>query len=518
MSHTSLRCLVSSAVVTGLALVALACGPSTPPATTLTPVPSTSASIVASVAPPKVEDFRAKPPAKEGTVTFVAPKIVEGYIGKKGSGMRVLFVERHELPIVAVQVVSNRGAAHTAPGQCAFMAAMLTQGTKKHDAIAFADEMERLGARWGAYCGYDSVVVNGQVLSSKLAAFVPLLAEMVRTPAFDAKEIDRERKKRLTQLQQQKDTPSALAWRAVLSTLYPPGHPYGMPTIGDEATVTAVTKKSLEEAYGRTVVSNAMTLVVVGDVTEAAVMPLLETAFGDMAPKVVAATPPPPAPNPVTEPRIVVIDRPGAVQSTVNIVRVGEKRTTPEWARITLMNYVLGGHFASRINMNLREKHAYTYGAGTSFQMWQMAGPFSAGGEIKSEHTAAAIKEILEELARMRDAKISADELTEAKTGLIDQLPGRFSTMEETAGSLATLAVYALPLDEYATRPARYSATTLDEVQHLAKDYLKADDLRIVIVGDAAKIVPSLEALKFGNVEVRKPKPEPKPEPKKAGK
>ena len=503
------------------AVFLVSCGPSTLPTTTPTPTPSVSASTVGKpTLPPKVEDFRAKPPQKEGTVTFVPPNVVEGHVGKKDGGMRVLLVERHELPIVAVQVVSNRGAAHTAPAQCAFMAAMLTQGTKKHSALAFADEMERLGARWGASCGYDSVVVSGQVLSAKLAAFVPLLAEMVRTPAFDSKEIDRERKKRLTDLQQQKDSPSSLAWRTVLSTLYPAGHPYALPTLGDEASVTAVTKKSLEEAYARTVVANAMTLVVVGDVTEAALMPLLEKGFGDMSHKVVAATPPPPLPNPVSEPRIVVLDRPGAVQSTVNIVRVGEKRNTPEWARLTLMNYVVGGHFASRINMNLREKHAYTYGAGSSFQMWHMAGPFNAGGGIKSEHTAAAIKELLDELARMRDAKISDEELDEAKTGLVDQLPGRFSTMDETAGSLAALAIYALPLDEYATRPARYSATTLDDVQRLAKDYLKADDLRIVIVGDATKIVPSLEALKFGKVEVRKPEPkvEPKPEPKKGGK
>ncbi len=490
-----------------LALALVSCSPAPKPPVDLPPASSASTPASASTTastPPPVADFRSKPPAPEGTVTFTPPKIVELAM-KDGPKLRVLFVERHELPIVAVQVVTDRGATDALPGRCAFMASMLQQGTKKHDALGFADEMERLGARWGSSCGYDSVVVYGQVLSNKLGAFLPLLSEMITTPAFDAKEIERERKKRLTQLQQQKDSPGAISWRTVLSTLYPSEFPYALPTIGDEEAVKAITKAELEAARKATLTPAATTIIVVGDVTEATLMPMLGKAFGgwkEASPKRV------PVPSFLTaakERTILVVDRPGASQSTVSLARVGERRDTPEWAQIFLTNYVFGGHFASRINMNLREAHAYTYGAGSSFSMWQMAGPFTVGGEIKTEHTVAAIKEILHELARMRDQPISDEELAEAKTGLVDQLPGRFATMEDTANALATLVSYHLPLTEYADRPAKVGAVTKADVLRHAKKYLTADDLRIVIVGDAAKLTPGLEALKLGKVEVRKP-------------
>lgn len=502
-----MRAPVLGSVLVSLGIVAGgACSPGTPPAAG-PPAPSastsTSTSASASVAAPV--DPLAKPPAKEGTVTFVPPKIVETKLAT-GPKLRVLLVERHELPIVAVQVVTDRGASQSPPGRCSFMAAMLQQGTKKHDALAYADEMERLGARWGSGCGYDSVNVYGQVLSSKLGAFLPLLAEMVLAPAFDAKEIERERKKRLTQLKQQRDLPGAQSWRAVLEVLYPGPHPYSQPTIGDEAAVKAITRAELEASRKATLVPGTTTIVVVGDVTEATLLPMLGKAFADWkdptAPLVETPSFVSLAPKGVP---ILVIDRPGASQSTVSLARVGELRATPDWAGIHVTNYVFGGHFASRVNMNLREAHAYTYGAGSSFSMWQMPGPFTVGGEIKTEHTAAALKEILGELARLRSEPISDDELAEAKTGLVDQLPGRFSTMEETASSLATLVTYHLPLDEYAVRPQRYAAIGKDDVLRLAKKYMSLDGARIVVVGDAAKIKPGLEALGVGAVEVRKP-------------
>lgn len=494
------------APVLGLVLSG-ACSPGTPPPSGPTPVAS-SASTTASASTPVAApvDPLSKPPAKEGTVTFVPPQIVETALAA-GPKLRVLLVERHELPIVAVQVVTDRGATQSPPGRCSFMAAMLQQGTKKHDALALADEMERLGARWGSGCGYDSVTVWGQVLSSKLSAFLPLVAEMVTTPAFDAKEIERERKKRLTQLKQQRDLPGAQSWRTVLGALYPSGHPYAQPTIGDEAAVTAITRAELEAARKATLVPGVTTIVVVGDVTAATFLPLLGKAFADWKdPTPPLVTPPPVADLSLQKTGgVLLIDRPGAAQSTVSLARVGEARATPDWAALTLTNYVFGGHFASRINMNLREAHAYTYGAGSSFSMWQMPGPFTVGGEIKTEHTAAAVKEILGELARMRTEPIADEELAEAKSGLVDQLPGRFSTMEETASSLATLVTYHLPLDEYAQRPLRYGAVTKDDVLRLAKLHFGVAGFRLVVVGDAAKIQAGLAALGLGPVEVRKP-------------
>ncbi len=201
-------------------------------------------------------------------------------------------------------------------------------------------------------------------------------------------------------------------------------------------------------------------------------------------------------------PKIILVDRPGATQSSLSVVEVGVPRKTPDFDAITIMNAILGGQF-SRINMNLREAHAFTYGAGSNFDMRHGAGPFGAGGEIVREHTGEALVEILKEMSRMRDELVSEEELADAKAYLTKQLPARFETVSATASTLAVLAVYGLPLDEFATRPARWARITREDVQRAAKAHLVESAQHIVLVGDAKVVQAQLEALKLGNLVVR---------------
>ncbi len=506
--------LVRRGFARGLGLVALsllapsvvACGAGTPEPAVISTLPSasvaasSSAPVASASASTPTNPLASAPPA-EGSVTFTPPKIEEA---KLKNGMRVLLVQRHELPIVSVQIVSDRGADQTAPGVCAFMGAMLTQGTKKHGAIALSDELERIGASVGGGCSYDSVSLGGKVITPKLGALVDLLAEMARTSTFDDKEIERERKKRLTSLAQQNDSPGAVVWRTLQGALYPAGHPYAVPLIGDEAAVKSVKRADLLAARAATLTPAATTVVAAGDVTLEQLLPKLEHAFGDWNETAPAAKETPARPANAAGPQIIIVDRPGAPQSTVQAVRVGVPRNTEAFASIFLTNYVFGGHFASRLNMNLREAHAYTYGAGSRFSMWHGPGPFNAGGEIKTDKTADAIKELFGELTRLRDQPISDEELLEAQNGLIDSLPGQFGTVDETASAVAGIAVQHLPIDEYATRVARYRAVNKADVQRVAKELFRSDDMVLVVVGDAAKIEAPLSALGFGKVEVRR--------------
>jgi zinc protease len=168
-----------------------------------------------------------------------------------------------------------------------------------------------------------------------------------------------------------------------------------------------------------------------------------------------------------------------------------------------VMNSILGGMFSSRINLNLREEHAYTYGARSRFAMRHGPGPFTAGGAIFADKTSDAVRELLKEMTRIRDDEVSKEELADAKENLRLQMPGRFETVTDVTSALADIAVYGLPLDEYARRPAQIDAVTAADVKRVARTYLHPDAVRIIVVGDRAKLEPSLRELGVGTLEVR---------------
>jgi predicted Zn-dependent peptidase len=198
---------------------------------------------------------------------------------------------------------------------------------------------------------------------------------------------------------------------------------------------------------------------------------------------------------------VVLVDVPGAAQSQVYVAEEGVPLSTPDRTPLRVMNLILGGLFSSRINLDLREAHAYTYGASSRFAMRHGAGPFMAGGAMFAEHTTDAIREIQAQIARIRDEAVTADELADAKEHAKLALPARFESVDEVTDALEDVAVYGLPLDEYATLAARVDAVTANDVQRVAKQWLRPDAMRLVVTGDRAKIEKDLSAL--GPVELR---------------
>ncbi|MBK9265791.1 MAG: insulinase family protein [Polyangiaceae bacterium] len=168
-----------------------------------------------------------------------------------------------------------------------------------------------------------------------------------------------------------------------------------------------------------------------------------------------------------------------------------------------VLNTLLGGQFSSRLNMNLREKNAYTYGAYSWFDTRRVAGPFTASGAIMTPATAPAIREMFAEMERLRKELPPAVELENAKTNLIRKLPARFETANGTAQTLGALSVLGLPLDEFATRQSRVAKVTAEDVRRVANTYLRAEAMRVIIVGDASVVQKELEALDLGGIEVR---------------
>ena len=492
-------------LVVGLAVTLGACSSTPGPAPNALPVLSVTSATGSTTTPPVAPadaEFRKKAPAPGPEVVFVPPKIEEARLA---NGMRVLLVERHELPIVGVSVVLDRGAAEARPGVGGFTGAMLFSGTKTRSALQISDEMGKLGASYGAWADYDAVGLRLQALTPKVGAALTILADAAQNPAFDPDEIKRERSRRLTALDQENDSPGRILSNTVARVLYPGAHPYGTSILGTREALTNITRADLQRFHEQVFAPQHATIAFAGDITKAQAVAEAERVFGAWKGKPRPATPPaePPPPD-AKAPRVILIDRPDATQSSVAVALPGVPRTSKDFDAITLMNTILGGQFSSRLNLNLREAHGYTYGARSGFEFRQGPGPFTASSALFRESTAAGAREILSEIDKMRTGLVTEEELADAKTNVIRQLPARFETASDTAGTLGALAVYGLPLDEFATRTARIQRITREDVKRVAETYLRKDRIRLVVVGDAATVEQGLKELGLGPIEVKR--------------
>lgn len=497
--------LVSVVSVVSLLFGLAACGETPPPVVPPQPV-------VAPPAPPPAPavletpdaPFRQQAPAPDGKVAFVAPKVQEATLK---NGLRVLVVERHELPVVGIRLVVGAGAGDlegARPGSLSFLGGMIEQGTKKRTALQISDDFEAIGAQHGAWFDWDSGGVSVKVLADKLDAALELMSDVALHPTFPDAEIERLRARRIAGIAAEKSSPGTVAQNALAAALFGRAHPYGHSLGGEEADAKKLTRAELVRSYERLFVPKNAAIVVAGDITKDAIVQKLEASFGGWkgggaalshkGPKAVTKA--------AAEKRIVLVDRAGA-QSQIQVVRPGVPYATKDRESIVVMNAILGGMFSSRINMNLREKNAYTYGARSYFAMRHGAGPFLAGGSVHAAKTVPAIKEVFVELEGLRRDGPTEDELALAKESIRLAMPGRFETAGDVASAIADLVVYDLPLDEFDKKLARIEAVTAADVKRVAVEYLDAAAMTVVVVGDKASLAPQLDSLGMGPFEER---------------
>jgi zinc protease len=486
------------------ALLLAACEPAVPPVTPPPPDPPSTASPPGPAASaPTGLDFRGKPPSSGPEIPFVAPKIEET---KLPNGVRILLVERHELPVVATTIAVDHGADQGPPAVGGFVGAMLLQGTRGRSALQISDDLDKLGASYGAFMDHDSAQVSALCLSTKLEPVLEILSDVMRYPAFAKDEIERQRSQRLTRIAQQNDQPTAILARMIAQTLYPEGHPYHTPVLGTEESVTKIAAADLTGLYKTLFQPQRVTIAFAGDITKDRATALVENTLGrwrSTAQTKVLSPQDPPMPPRSSGGRLILIDRPGSPQSVLSLALPGAPRLTKDYDALVVMNTILGGQFSSRLNLNLREKHAYTYGVRSLFDFRHGPGAFSTGGAIVREKTGPAVTEMLSELQRIRTEPVTNEELEAAKSLLIRALPARFESASETASTLASLAVYGLPLDEFATRPARIQRVTREDVTRVAQTYLPADGFRLIVVGDAAAVKDQLGKVGLGEVTMK---------------
>jgi zinc protease len=464
---------------------------------------------------PVAQQAAGTPPAAAGEPSRVAGRDVPG----KGpppeltlpeqkhftlrNGLRVRLVEYRRLPIVALNLTVLAGGAldpEASPGLASLTATMLTEGTRTRSATRISDEAGFLGASLGAGAGPDAASVSGAVLARHLPKFLELYADVVMNPAFPRKDFDRVQDQRLVALLQQRDQPQAIAGRAFAGAFWG-AHPYGHVMLGTETSVKAMKRADLAAFHARHFRPGGAELVVVGDVSEAALRPLLERTLGRW--KAGARVAPLDDRVAVAPQRTILLEKAGAPQSFLLLGMPGYERDSADLVPASVAFQVLGGGMSSRLFRNLREEKGWTYGLGARGDARKLAGASVVAGSVKAEVTGDAMKEILGELRRLREEPVSAAELEDAKNALVLSLPADFATAGGIAARLADLALHDLPDDYWSRYAAEARRVTAEDVQRVARRYLDPARLTFVLVGDPAVVKPQLASVPLGPLEVR---------------
>jgi zinc protease len=399
-----------------------------------------------------------------------------------------------KLPLATVVALIEAGASVEPAGKegvAALTARLLPEGAAGLDGAALTERFERIGTSVESHADWDVAAMSLTALTEELPNALALVRDLLRAPEFPAREVARLKEERLAELLQLRAEPRGLADEQFSRALYQPSARYALPADGDAASVRALTRDDVCAFYAARYRPAAMKLIVDGDVTMEQVSALANELFGDWSgERPSAASPGIDAVQPGRLTRVVA--KADAPQSELRVGHIGLPRRAPDYFDTMVMNAVMGGLFSSRINLNLREAHGYTYGAFSGFEWRRGTGPFIVSTAVKSEVTAAAVQEILGEIDRMRREEISHDELTLATSYLDGVFPIRYETTSAIATALANLVIHDLPEDYYDQYRERVRAVTTLGVLRAAQVHLHPDQLRIIVVGDPALIAAPL--------------------------
>ncbi|HLM52998.1 MAG TPA: pitrilysin family protein, partial [Pseudoxanthomonas sp.] len=425
------------------------------------------------------------------------------------NGMQVLLAERHEAPVVQMNMEFPGGYTVDAGGKLGlanFAMEMLDDGAGEYSALELAARQEDLGAEIGVGTGLDHAAVGLSALSDKLPESLDLYADVLRRPTFDPAEIERVRATWIAGIKQEKARPQTAALRVMPPLLYGQGHPYAIPFTGSgtEASIASVTRDDLVGYHAKWLQPEKARIVVVGDTTLAELLPLLEARFGDWktagsAPKVpeIAAVALPSAS------RVFLIDQPGAIQSNVYVGQLVPSTRSDGTIDFDFANGVLGGQFSSRLNMNLRENKHWAYGSYSNASNALGQRPWFASAAVQSDKIAESIAELKSEIAAFAKGEKPATpaEIAKIRAANTLELPGAYETASAVLSQIARNQRYGRPDDYIVRYKARNQAMTPDAVQ-AAASLIRPQALTYVVVGDLARIEAPVRALDLGPVQV----------------
>jgi zinc protease len=412
------------------------------------------------------------------------------------NGLRVLVSENHNAPLVSFRGLVRSGADHDtahSAGLASITADLLDEGAAKRDAIRLAEDVGLLGGSLGTGADWDASYISLDVLERTAEPALEIFSDVTARATMPPDGLERVRAERLNEILQQRNEPGAIAGKRFAALLYGSGT-YGNSVSGNADSVARVTIDDVRRFYSQHYIPNNSSVVVSGDIDPARALELVKSALGDWK----RGPAPPPttvSPRRIESSRIYVIDRPQAVQSEIRIGHLGVPRSCEDYFPLSVMNALFGGVFNSRINLNLREKHGYTYGARSQFAFRLNAGPFVVAAPVRNEVTLESVTEMLGELRRMRTGDVEVSELDDVKNYLIGVFPASVQTASDIAGRLVDMELYGLPEDYFDHYRENIAAVSKAEVERVATKYLDPDRVLIVIVGNATQIREPLGTL-----------------------
>ena len=412
------------------------------------------------------------------------------------NGLRILVAEHRNAPIAALRMLVKSGADHDTAklaGLASITADLLDEGAGSRDAIRLAEDVGLLGAGLGTGSDWDASYISIDVLSRNVVPSVEILADVSFRATLPPDGLERARSERLMEILQQRDEPSAIAGKRFAGLLYGTGA-YGNSIIGNAESVSHIALDDVRRFYAAHYLPNASSIVISGDIDAADAIKLATQAFGDWK-KADEPARPVVSPNAIPESRIYLIDRPQAVQSEIRIGHIGVSRTSEDYFPISVMNSILGGVFNSRINLNLRERHGYTYGARSAFAFRRAPGPFVVSAPVRNEVTRESVEEVLNELRRIRTGDIEDRELDDTKSYLMGVFPATVQSASDIASRLLDMELYGLPEDYFDRYRENIAAITKDDIARVARKYIDPDRALIVIVGNANQVREPLGTL-----------------------
>ncbi|MGX1912139.1 M16 family metallopeptidase [Streptomyces phaeochromogenes] len=451
-------------------------------------------------------EFHPQPQAGEARPwAFPAPER-----GALGNGLTLLRCHRPGQQVVAVEILLAaplEAEPQGLDGVATIMARAFTEGTDKHSAEEFAAELERCGATLDAHADHPGVRISLEVPVSRLPKALGLLADALRAPAFEDSEIERLVRNRLDEIPHETANPARRAAKELSRQLFPATSRMSRPRQGTEETVTAIDSAAVRAFYEKHVRPATATAVVVGDLTGVDLDALLGDTLGAWTGSQAQARPIPPVTADDTG-RVIIVDRPGAVQTQLLIGRVGADRHDRVWPAQVLGTYCLGGTLTSRLDRVLREEKGYTYGVRAFGQVLRSA-PDGTGaamlaisGSVDTPNTGPALDDLWKVLRTLAAEGLTDAERDIAVQNLVGVAPLKYETAAAVAGTLADQVEQYLPDDFQATLYQQLAATGTVEATAAAVSAFPVDRLVTVLVGDAAQIEEPVRALGIGEVSV----------------
>jgi zinc protease len=418
------------------------------------------------------------------------------------NGLQVIAVSHHEQPVVSLRLIVRAGAAQdpdSRPGVAAMTAALLDQGTTTKSSAQIASTIDSIGGALGTGAGPDMTSITSVVMKDSLALGLDLVSDLAQHPAFASEELERQRQQALSGMRVGYDDPEFLA-NVVFDRLVYGLHPYGRPQAGTPETVAALTREDLVAFHRKWFGPNNAILAVVGDVEAEDAFAGAGRAFGTWAkvelPEAARVDPPSPSR------RVLIIDKPGAVQTEIRVGNIGLPRKHNDYTALDLASRILGGEGANRLHRVLRSERALTYGASADFNALKESGEIVAQTNTRSATTGETLRLIVDEIWKLLRDPVGDRELSGAQEYLTGSFPLTIETPSQIATQILNAVFFGLSLNDLQTFRERVNAVSPDDIMHVARNYLHPDKLTIVLVGDASAFVKQLPGAGFDKFDV----------------